>query len=263
MLFDVPLHPSTCTRILTLSTFLYDLSYDVLLVFIFSMSLFAAGCAERNLNPIETGKRIWIPDLMNGCGSCVLSGHSEMEKKKSLRQMSDLNVHVADNHKAEKRILSNDLTSDFFSEVNGLGFWLALHPKYYLRLIVPNSWRRDAAVRARTEMMGSIRVNQLSKRRMKEIEQGWGAASSPSLTTRRNLCQIAVRSLRIKAKEPESTPSLDLTSPVITSKRPLVWRVGWSVSISAADSRGGSKSPKSPVIHDEVRNPLHDHVASS
>lgn len=61
---------------------------------------------------------------MNGCGSCVLSGHSEMEKKKSLRQMSDLNVHVADNHKAEKRILSNDLTSDFFSEVNGHGFWL-------------------------------------------------------------------------------------------------------------------------------------------
>lgn len=45
------------------------------------------------------------------------------------------------------------------------------YPKYYLRLIVPNSWRRDAAVQARTEMMGSIRVNQLSKRRMKEIEQ--------------------------------------------------------------------------------------------
>lgn len=88
------------------------------------MSLFAAGCAERNLNPIETGKSIWIPGLMNGCGSCVLSSHSEMEKKKSLRQMSDLNVHVADNHKAEKRILSNDLTSDFFSEVNGHGFWL-------------------------------------------------------------------------------------------------------------------------------------------
>lgn len=135
-----------------------------------------------------------------------------MEKKKSLRQMSDLNVHVADNHKAEKRILSNDLTSDFFSEVNGHGFWLAVYPKYYLRLIVPNSWRRDAAVRARTEMMGSIRVNQLSKRRMKEIEQGWGAASSPSLTTRRNLCQIAVRSLRIKSKEAESIPRSDLTS---------------------------------------------------
>lgn len=85
-------------------------------------------------------------------------------------------------------------------------------PQEYLRLIVPNSWRTDVAVRARTEMVRWIRVNQLNKRRKKEIEQGWDAASSPSLTTTRRLCQIAVMSMRMIAREPEYSPSRhDLT----------------------------------------------------
>lgn len=105
-------------------------------------------------------------------------------------------------------------------------------PQEYLRLIVPNSWRTDVAVRARTEMVRWIRVNQLNKRRKKEIEQGWDAASSPSLTTTRSLCQIAVRSMRMIAREPESTPPPDMTSPGTTSKIPSVWRVRWSVSTS-------------------------------
>lgn len=87
-----------------------------------------------------------------------------------------------------------------------------------------NSWRADAAVWARTETMRLIRVNQLRKWRMKEIEQGWDAANSLSLTSRRNLCQIAVRSLRMIAKRPRVLP--DLTSQVISSKRPSVWSVG-------------------------------------
>lgn len=111
------------------------------------------------------------------CPFCPLR---DGKKEKSLRRMSDLKVHIADSHKAEKRILSDSLPSDFFSEVNG--FWLAVHPKDYLKLITPNSWRADAAVRARTEMIRWIRVNQLSKRRLQELEQGWEAARAPSLT---------------------------------------------------------------------------------
>lgn len=61
-------------------------------------------------------------------------------------------------------------------------------------------------------MVRWIRVNQLNKRRKKEIKQGWDAASSPSLTTTRSLCQIAVRSMRMIAREPEYSPSRhDLT----------------------------------------------------
>lgn len=72
----------------------------------FRFQYFPASCAERNLNPIENGKSIWIPGLMNGCGSCVLSGSPRWKKKKSPRRMSDFRVHVTDSHMAEKRILS-------------------------------------------------------------------------------------------------------------------------------------------------------------
>lgn len=99
------------------------------------------------------------------CAFCPLR---DGKKEKSLRRVSDFKVHIADGHKAEKRILSDGLPSDFFSEANG--FWLAAYPKDYLRLIMPNSWRVDAAVRARTEMVRWIRVNKLSKRRIQEIE---------------------------------------------------------------------------------------------
>lgn len=81
----------------------------------FRFQYFPASCAERNLNPIENGKNIWIPGLMNGCGSCVLSGFPRWKKKKSPRWMSDFRVHVTDSHMAEKRILSNGLPSDLIS----------------------------------------------------------------------------------------------------------------------------------------------------
>lgn len=116
-----------------------------------------------------------------------------------------------------------------------------MYPKDYLRLIVLNSWRADAAVWARTETMRLIRVNQLRKWRMKEIEQGWDAANSLSLTSRRNLCQIAVRSLRMIAKRPRVLP--DLTSQVISSKRPSVWSVG-VISIYITLSPEADRNPQ-------------------
>lgn len=81
----------------------------------FRFQYFPASCAERNLNPIETEKNIWIPGLMNGCGSCVLSSSPRWKKKKSPRRMSDFRVHVTDSHMAEKIILSNGLLSDLIS----------------------------------------------------------------------------------------------------------------------------------------------------
>lgn len=81
----------------------------------FRFQYFPASCAERNLNPIENGKNIWIPGLMNGCRSCVLSGSPRWKKKKSPRWISDFRVHVTDSHMAEKRILSNGLPSDLIS----------------------------------------------------------------------------------------------------------------------------------------------------
>lgn len=150
------------------------------------------------------------------CPFCPLR---DGKKEKSLRRMSDLKVHVADSHKAEKRILSDSLPPDFFSEANG--FWLAVNPKDYLKLITPNSWRDDAAVRARTEM---IRVNQLCMRRLQEMEQGWEAARSPSLTPEKfvpDYSEDPEDDLK-HGREPGSTPPPDLTSTVTSSLRPPV-----------------------------------------
>lgn len=77
-----------------------------------------------------------------------------------------------------------------------------MYPKDYLRLIVLNCWRADAAVWARTETMRLIRVNQLRKWRMKEIEQGWDAANSPSLTSRK-------KSVSNCSEEPEDDSKRD------------------------------------------------------
>lgn len=79
---------------------------------------------------------------------CSLRGG---KKERSLQQMSD----IGDNHKENKSISSDSLPSDFFSEANG--FWLAVYPKDYLKMITPNSLRADAAVRERTEMIRWIR----------------------------------------------------------------------------------------------------------
>lgn len=68
--------------------------------------------------------------------------------------MNDLKVHIGDSHKEEKRISSDSLPSDFFSEANG--FWRAVYAKDYLKMITPNSWRADAAVRERTEMISGL-----------------------------------------------------------------------------------------------------------
>lgn len=125
-----------------------------------------------------------------------------------------------------------------------------MHPKDYLRLIVLNSWRADAAVWARTETMRLIRVNQLRKWRMKEIEQGWDAANSLSLTSRRNLCQIAVRSLRMIARETESSPRPDLTSDF--QQKTISLECGSDQYLHHPDSRGGSKSPNSLFSHEKV-----------
>lgn len=86
------------------------------------------------------------------CPFCSLRGG---KKEKSLQRMSDLKVHIGDSHKEEKRISSDSLPSDFSSEANG--FWLAVYPKDYLKMITPNSWRADAAVLEQTEMIRWIR----------------------------------------------------------------------------------------------------------
>lgn len=146
-------------------------------------------------------------------------------------------------------------------------------PQEYLRLIVPNSWRTDVAVRAMTEMVRCIRVNQLNKRRKKEIEQGWDAASSPSLTTTRSLCQIAVRSMRMIARKPEYSPSRhDLSRDYQQNTISLEGKVVISVYITLTPK--AARNPQiissfvrqsKSLFHDIFffRNPLHDHVASS
>lgn len=113
-----------------------------------------------------------------------------------------------------------------------------------------NSWRPDAAVWTRTETMRLIRVNQLRKWRMKEIEQGWDSANSLSLTSRRNLCQIAVRSLRMIARETESSPRPDLTSDF--QQKTISLECGSDQYLHHPDSRGGSKSPNSLFSHEKV-----------
>lgn len=119
-----------------------------------------------------------------------------------------------------------------------------------------NSWRADAAVWARTETMKLIRVNQLRKWRMKEIEQGWDAANSLSLTSRRNLCQIAVRSLRMIARETESSPRPDLTSDF--QQKTISLECGSDQYLHHPDSRGGSKSPNLSSVMRKSKSLFHD-----
>lgn len=92
--------------------------------------------------------------------------------------------------------------------------WFAVNPKDYLRLSMPNSWR---AVRARTEMVRWIRVDQLSKWRLRKESRDGRRPVHPQRPPRSSLCPITVRSLRMickQGREPESTPLLDMTSPV-------------------------------------------------
>lgn len=104
----------------------------------FRFQYFPASCAERNLNPIETGKSIWIPGLMNGCGSCVLSGSPRWKKKKSPRRMSDLEC-MLQTVTWQRRLFYPMVFSLIWFLLRGYGFWLAVYFKEYLRLIVPNS----------------------------------------------------------------------------------------------------------------------------
>lgn len=174
-----------------------------------------------------------------------------------------MKVHVADSHKAEKRILSESLPPDFFSEANG--FWLAVNPKDYLKLITPNSWRDDAAVHARTEM---IRVNQLCMRRLQEMEQGWEAARSPSLTPEEKFVpdysEDPEDDLQVRKRAREYSPSrLDLNSDfqLKTTSGGMI-----SIYITKEDevynitlTPEAARNPQNSVfIHEEVLNMSHD-----
>lgn len=239
----------------------------------FRFQYFPASCAERNLNPIENGKNIWIPGLMNGCGSCVLSG-SPRWKKRSRRGGWVILECMLQTVTWQRRGFYPMVFPLIWFLFRGEWLWVLVSrvPQEYLRLIVPNSWRTDVAVRAMTEMVRWIRVNQLNKRRKKEIEQGWDAASSPSLTTTRSLCQIAVRSMRMIAREPEYSPSrhdlsrdyqqntISLEGKVISVYITLTPKAARNPQIISSFVRQ-SKS----LFHDIFffRNPLHDHVASS
>uniref|UniRef100_K1QR17 Uncharacterized protein n=1 Tax=Magallana gigas TaxID=29159 RepID=K1QR17_MAGGI len=110
--------------------------------------------------------------------------------------MSDLKVHIGDSHKVDKSISYDSLPSDFFSEANG--FWLAVYPKDYLKMITPNSWRADAA--------------------------GWEAARSPLLTPEEKFVPDYSKDpegdLKARKRATECSPP-DLTSPTPTSMTPV------------------------------------------
>lgn len=81
----------------------------------FRFQYFPASCAERNLNPIENGKKHLNSRPHERMRVLCAFWLSKMEKKKSPRWISDFRVHVTDSHMAEKRILSNGLPSDLIS----------------------------------------------------------------------------------------------------------------------------------------------------
>lgn len=167
---------------------------------------------------------------MNRCGFCVLSAYFETERRSRCGGWMFWRCML--------QIVTRQRIG-FYPTVFSLIFspkanwsWLAVYHKDYLRLSMPNSWK---AVRARTEMVRWITVDQLSKWRMRKESRDGRRPVHPQRPPRTSLCPITVRSLRMICKqgsEPESTSLLGLTSPVTISSRPSVWRVGWSVFTS-------------------------------
>ncbi|XP_062570905.1 uncharacterized protein LOC134232925 [Saccostrea cucullata] len=100
------------------------------------------------------------------------------KREKTLRRMADLKVHVLEAHKGLGRL--KDVPSDFYSEANG--FWFSVHPSDYRKIVQPNPWKSEAAIRARLEIVSWVRSNSLSSRKLREFEQGWEEGRGSSLT---------------------------------------------------------------------------------
>ena len=92
------------------------------------------------------------------------------KREKSFRRTADPKIHIQECHKDHQRLKSEPLPKVFHLEKNG--FWLALYPKDYIRLMRPNPRLCEAAVRARMEIISWVRVNSLVKRKLQEVEQG-------------------------------------------------------------------------------------------
>lgn len=60
------------------------------------------------------------------------------------RSTQELKEHVASHHPT---YLNNLIDKDFFAERNG--FWMAIHPKDYKRLVTPSLYQAPSSVQAR------------------------------------------------------------------------------------------------------------------
>ena len=89
------------------------------------------------------------------------------EQEKTCRRIHDLKKHVESDHKSRFKRLS----SSFFSENNG--FWLAMKPDDYRRIITPS--RRDTveAQEARLEVHQLLTMNKALSRGKTEWFEGW------------------------------------------------------------------------------------------
>ena len=72
------------------------------------------------------------------CPYCELKG----KRERSFRRVTELKVHVLDTHGEIAKQL--DSVSDFFSEGNG--YWLAVAPEHYRKVVKPNAHRSALAV---------------------------------------------------------------------------------------------------------------------
>lgn len=84
------------------------------------------------------------------------------------RSTPELKEHVASHHPTDLKDLGD---KDFFAERNG--FWMAIHPKDYKRLVQPSPYQERSSVKARELVRTWFEKAKVSRHRREEWESGW------------------------------------------------------------------------------------------
>ncbi|XP_050411363.2 coiled-coil domain-containing protein 112-like [Patella vulgata] len=83
------------------------------------------------------------------------------------RKMVDLKNHAKTHHRSKLELMP----TDFFSENNG--FWMAIYPEDYRRVIAPSGENTQQAIKARMEVLSFLEKVKNTARTRQEWVQGW------------------------------------------------------------------------------------------
>lgn len=130
------------------------------------------------------------------------------EEEKLFARMSELAKHAKRKH---TDLTLDLLEGDFFTEKNG--FWLALRPVNYARIITPGDWEAGISIRTRAALLGWVGRCKGATRTRMEWEAGWREAmemETPAPTPRKRKYSPSAPSI--------DYPTLDVQRISLTSK---------------------------------------------